>query len=310
MAFGKKIRELRDEASITAEQLADYIGIKVERLRKWEQKDTTPKKDMEQIELFFNLTLGEVMQLSSIRKYVASYNMPEVGQNIAKARASKRWSQEDVVKKLIFSLKHPYVLSQYKKLEAGIFLKTKAKIVIELDKILNTTVYEDVYNNKTEEHDAPYFLNDNIFYVPVIAQSEYVTRLNDPDYIQQLKRRAWLLEVLGNSNRHRIFDMKDDSMLPLYKEGAHLLCEKIAVDQLLQVGDFYVYVVVLDTGITIKRLRLLKDQGKFVAKSDNTYYHQYLIPVEDVKEIWLIKGEIKISLKKTSPEPFESTIQA
>ncbi len=309
MAFGKEILRLKEEANIPATLLAAFIGVNYEKFAKWMPNDSTPKKEEENlITRFFGMTIEDVMKLSSIRKYVEYYKEPEAGKKIIKARELKGWSEEDVVKKLVFTLKISYGVIQYKKLEAGYFLKTKSAIVKELDNLLGIAIYEDVYGNKIEEHDTSYSLNDNIFYVPAIMQSEYATRFNDPAFIQQLKKRASLLDILGNSSRSRVFDMRDDSMHPVYKEGSRLLCEKIEIDKLLQVGDYYVYVIVLDTGIVIKRLLPLKDQGKFVAKSDNTYYQQYLIPVEDIKEMWLVKGEIKTSLKKSLPDKFEPTL--
>lgn len=72
MAFGKEIKRLREEVPISAQKLADLIGIDVERMRKWEQKDMDPRhEDAMKIEGFFGMDLKAVMALKSIKKFLS-----------------------------------------------------------------------------------------------------------------------------------------------------------------------------------------------------------------------------------------------
>lgn len=71
MAFGKEIKRLREDVPISAQKLADIIGIDADRLRKWEQKDLDPRhEDAMLIERFFGIDLKSVMALKSIKKFL------------------------------------------------------------------------------------------------------------------------------------------------------------------------------------------------------------------------------------------------
>jgi len=71
MSFGKEIKRLREDVPISAQKLADYIGIDADRLRKWEQKDMDPRhEDVVKIEAFFGMDLKAIMGLKSIKKFL------------------------------------------------------------------------------------------------------------------------------------------------------------------------------------------------------------------------------------------------
>lgn len=71
MAFGKEILRLRKAVNISAEKLAKMIGIRADRLRKWEEKDNDPREeDTRRIEEFFGMEIQKVMELDSIRKFL------------------------------------------------------------------------------------------------------------------------------------------------------------------------------------------------------------------------------------------------
>lgn len=71
MAFGKEIKRLRDDMNLSAQKLADLIGIKADRLRKWEELDLNPRdEDVEKIESFFKMSINEIVKLTSIKKFI------------------------------------------------------------------------------------------------------------------------------------------------------------------------------------------------------------------------------------------------
>jgi len=45
MAFGTHLKKLREACSMSAQEIADRLDVKAERLRKWEQFDRTPKQE-------------------------------------------------------------------------------------------------------------------------------------------------------------------------------------------------------------------------------------------------------------------------
>ncbi|MDF2189765.1 LexA family transcriptional regulator [Paraflavitalea sp. CAU 1676] len=165
-----------------------------------------------------------------------------------------------------------------------------------------------------EESTTPYLLtrrhkktfpdpdSEGIVYVPIAALAGYSNRYHDPLYIHNLEKTS-LPGFPYKGEQYRVFDVKGDSMEPTYKEGYHLVCERIEQDQWHQIANFYIYVIVLENDILVKRL-FRKDAGSFVAISDNEeFYPQFLIPVNDIKELWLVKR--KIDWEMAPPRKFE-----
>lgn len=74
MAVGKEIKRLRESQPkrISAEFVATAIGVDVERLRKWEQRDADPKDsgDQKKVEDYFNCKMEELGKLDSFIFYV------------------------------------------------------------------------------------------------------------------------------------------------------------------------------------------------------------------------------------------------
>lgn len=172
-------------------------------------------------------------------------------------------------------------------------------------------------NEELEKSTIPYLLtrrrqktqadpeSDGIVYVPVGAQAGYANRYHDPLYLHDLEKTN-LPGFPYKGERFRVFDVKGDSMEPTYKEGYHLVCERIEQDQWHQIANFYIYVIVLESDILVKRL-YRKDEASFVAISDNEeFYPQFLVPVKDIRELWLVKR--KIDWEMAPPRKFEIKI--
>lgn len=71
MGFGKEIKRLREDAGISVAKLAKIIGVNQGRLSKWEEKDFTPRfDDATIIEAFFGMSIAEICQLKSIKKFL------------------------------------------------------------------------------------------------------------------------------------------------------------------------------------------------------------------------------------------------
>lgn len=71
MGFGSVLKKLREKSGLSAPKMANIIGIDVDRMRKWEQKDLTPRySDRQKIEAFFNMDLDEIAKLSTIEKFL------------------------------------------------------------------------------------------------------------------------------------------------------------------------------------------------------------------------------------------------
>ncbi|WP_276484844.1 helix-turn-helix domain-containing protein [Paraflavitalea pollutisoli] len=317
MAFGKEIKRLRDSINLSAQKLADLIGIDAERLRKWEQKDLNPREeDVARIEQFFGITLEEVMQLEHLRaaRLIPRTNTDNLQQAVARiteAREAKGMTQTDVAEQLATSLGQTYSLRQYQKMEAGEFPKFKKEIVRQLEQVLNVSLYELIYEPiqkpseafeslfdgtvnhlaqrrklKTEEDTS----HDGIIYVPIAAQAGYAKSVGSQLYLHQLQQFV-LPGFPYRGEQYRVFEVKGDSMEPVFKEGYHLICERIEQDAWRQIAEFYAYIIVLEQDIILKRLAF-KNDDNYVAISDNEFYKQFLLPMKDIKELWLVKRKM------------------
>lgn len=70
MAIGKEIKRLREGAGVSAENLAKWLGVNVDKLRKWELRDTNPKPaDRVAIEKYFDCPTVELDKLDKFEFY-------------------------------------------------------------------------------------------------------------------------------------------------------------------------------------------------------------------------------------------------
>jgi len=317
MAFGKEIKRLRDGINLSAQKLADLIGIDAERLRKWEQKDLNPREeDVARIEQYFGLPLEEIMQLEHLRagSLAPRTNTDAVTRAVARiieARESKGLTQSAVADQLAAALGQTYSLRQYQKMEAGEFPKFKKEVVRQLEAILDVRLYELIYEQKERTHeglDAPAESplshlaqrrklktevnndNDGIIYVPIAAQAGYAKSYGSELYLHHLQKFV-LPGFPYRGEKYRVFEVKGDSMEPVFKEGYHLICERVEQDGWLQIAEFYAYIIVLESDIILKRLAF-KNKENFVAISDNEFYKQFLLPMKDIRELWLVKRKM------------------
>ncbi len=69
MAFGFHIKDLRIKAGLSVRELAEAMGVSMDRLAKWEQKDFDPRsEDRSTIECYFGIDLEAILNLKEIPK--------------------------------------------------------------------------------------------------------------------------------------------------------------------------------------------------------------------------------------------------
>ncbi|MDI3319961.1 LexA family transcriptional regulator [Pinibacter soli] len=147
--------------------------------------------------------------------------------------------------------------------------------------------------------------NDGITYVPIAAKAGYLGRFLDPIYLNQLER-IFIPGFPYRGPRYRIFDIEGDSMEPTLKEGYHCVSERVDQENWHSIADFYIYVIVLENDIIIKRL-FKKSKEEFVVISDNDeFYPQYKMNISDIKELWRVKK--KMDWNMPPPKKFEINV--
>lgn len=105
MAAGKEIKRLR--GNISAQTVADLIGISADKLRKWEQRDADPKdvSDIRQVEWYFGCKLEDLKNLDN-------YNFVQKEKEV---ETTKQEPQED------FQAKYMTLLEEHLEMKKAFF---------------------------------------------------------------------------------------------------------------------------------------------------------------------------------------------
>lgn len=136
--------------------------------------------------------------------------------------------------------------------------------------------------------------DEMILHVPVSAQAGYVDQLYDEEYIAQLPAFT-LPDNIFRRGTFRCFDVKGESMEPLFFAGDKVVCSFIERDFWVNsIKDNQVFVVVSVNGIVVKRvINNITATKSISCISENGYFNAYELPVSEIMEIW--KVEVMIS---------------
>lgn len=141
--------------------------------------------------------------------------------------------------------------------------------------------------------------------VPIMAQAGYSKHYLDPKFVDDLEE-IQLPNLPFHGERYRVFEVSGDSMEPTLKEGFHVVAERVEPEFWDTTAQYYIYVVVTDDRIMVKRL-FRKDADSFVLISDNEeFYPQFVMKKQDIKELWLVKR--KIDWEMPPPKRFEINV--
>ena len=189
----------------------------------------------------------------------------------------------------------------------------KADILIKIQSILGIDEYDLLNNNMqniAEYKNAKNFrkpkIEDNpetegIIYVPISAQAGYTLHHLNPTFVSSLQK-IFIPGMPYRGPRFRIFEVDGESMEPTLKQGYHVLTEIVQPEFYHQVANYYIYVVVTEDRIMIKRLFFRNDE--FVAISDNEdFFPQFVLKLQEVKELWVVKR--KLDWEMSPPKKFE-----
>lgn len=87
-----------------------------------------------------------------------------------------------------------------------------------------------------------------------------------------------------------------ESMSPRYNPGDIVACKKIHSKNLIQYGESYLCVIVIDGDFyeTVKVLRKnTSDPSSVILKPFNEAFDETIIPVDSIRELYIIKGKIE-----------------
>ncbi len=142
--------------------------------------------------------------------------------------------------------------------------------------------------------------DEKIVHVPVPAQAGYGDLIMDPEFFSELETYS-LPEFAQSRGTFRSFSVSGDSMEPTLFEGEKIVCRYIDQDQWASsLKNDYVYVLVTRNDVLVKRVKNnIESQSSITLVSDNNYYEDREMAINDVIEIWYVK--VKISPFMPSP---------
>ncbi|MEZ5018373.1 MAG: S24 family peptidase [Flavipsychrobacter sp.] len=142
--------------------------------------------------------------------------------------------------------------------------------------------------------------------VPIMAQAGYSKHYLDPKFVDELEVMN-IPNMPYRGDKYRVFEVSGDSMEPTLKEGFHVVGESVEPEYWNSTAQFYIYVVVTEDRIMVKRLYRKEGNEIFVCISDNEeFYPQFALHRSEIKELWLVKR--KIDWEMPPPKRFEITV--
>jgi transcriptional regulator with XRE-family HTH domain len=137
---------------------------------------------------------------------------------------------------------------------------------------------------------------ETVTLVPEKASAGYTKGYGDTEFIGNLPQMHLPFPEINKNKTYRIFQIQGDSMTPI-ASGSYLITHYLLDWSDIKEGRTYVLLTKED-GVVFKRILQQKDTG-FVLRSDNPDYQDYLLPTEDVLEIWEVQGYLAFDL----PDP-------
>ena len=104
--------------------------------------------------------------------------------------------------------------------------------------------------------------------------------IEEPQYVQ----------VPGVKGEARTFEISGESMHPIVGNGDYLVCTRVEKAQEIKEGVIYV-IISKEHGILAKFIRL-NSAGLQLISANFVEYRPFIVPLEDVKEIWHARMKI------------------
>ncbi len=134
-------------------------------------------------------------------------------------------------------------------------------------------------------------------FLPVKAQAGYVKAYDQAIYLDTLEKFSVPPGIDHRGAEWMYFEVEGDSMLDTFAPGDIIFCSMVPQVDWNEIRNFYVYVVITETEVMIKRL-YRKDAENWVMISDNEdLYPQQILKVRDVKQLWVYRRTWHVQAK-------------
>jgi len=150
---------------------------------------------------------------------------------------------------------------------------------------------------------------DDFYKAPLVsikAQAGYVRSYDQTDYVDTLEKYALPPGITYHGAVWRYFEIEGNSMHPTFANGDIVLASQVPQVDWEDIRNFYIYVLVTDTRILIKRI-FAKSHNEWVLISDNEEeYGQVLFDISELKQLWIFRRHLKRSAPP--PKQFKITV--
>ena len=218
--IGNKISEYRKEKGSTQEQLADYVGVSVAAVSKWETNQSYPDITLlKSIAEFFEVSIDSLLEYNTTDGY--KKNLKKIYDSIGEFEISNDYNKG-----------LPMVLAALKKYPNDVHLLESAAEFLS-----NRSFYQDEENRKKDALDAIEYLEKALKCVKENDKYKklWLTKNISFIYSQNLYDYKKAEEILNKINESQKFSA--DIALLKYKMGEKKECKKIL--QGLLIGTFF-----------------------------------------------------------------------
>jgi len=236
----------------------------------------------------------ELLELIETLKKVTGKTQAEISQQAGYGPKyiSEAISKDNVTLKLIDKIKKTFK----DELEKTTFTTLDEDNVLS-EPVESYVVRRRSQKNREELNKAPL--------VSVKAQAGYVRSYDQTDYVDTLEKYALPPGITYHGAVWRYFEIEGNSMNPTFANGDIVLASQVPQVDWEDIRNFYIYVLITDTRILIKRI-FAKSSDEWVLISDNEEeYEQVLFDTSELKELWIFRRH----LKRTAPPPKQFEIK-
>jgi transcriptional regulator with XRE-family HTH domain len=142
---------------------------------------------------------------------------------------------------------------------------------------------------------------DNIELVAEKAKAGYKRGYSDPEYIRELP--VFQLPFLSSERKYRTFQISGNSMKPI-PDGAYVTGEFVENWDYLKNGDPCI-ILTKDEGLVFKLIEKNFRQKQFILHSLNREYEKFIVPVDEITEIWKFIHYISSEMPEKLPVEHE-----
>jgi phage repressor protein C with HTH and peptisase S24 domain len=216
------------------------------------------------------------------------------GKEVRKALKINDISIELAAEKLGMTRQNLYYLTNKSVVDDSLLQNIKDKLGIDLtidNAPSNTLSYMEARRHRKNNADP--FL---VPLVPYKARAGYIKMYDQVDYLETLEQYAIPPNVDPAGAIWRYFEVGGDSMEPTLKSGDLLLCSQVPMEDWMQLRNFYIYVLVTNNEIFVKRIYLEKEMEWILISDNEKQYGPEKFTIERLKEIWVVRRHIKKEL--------------